>query len=201
MWLLFASFVGVEPDRPVDDEEVQRLVRSARVGNALAARRLYALHVRRLFRAVRPLCASEAEAEDVVQEAFLKALGALTRYEPREGSRFIAWLTTIGLNTASKHARGRRRSVELSPERLEVLRGAEGEDPEKRALRDALLSALAELPERERRILSLRYGAELTSAEVARLAGVSEANVRKICERQRRRLLERLTEGPRQEAR
>ena len=61
-------------------------------------------------------------------------------------------------------------------------------------LRRALLAALAELPERERRAVSLRYGAELPAAEVAELLGLSEANVRKICERARARLAERLGE-------
>ena len=58
----------------------------------------------------------------------------------------------------------------------------------------ALLEAMAELAPREREVVSLRYGAELTAAEVGAALGLGEANVRKICERQRKDLLERLQE-------
>ncbi len=68
--------------------------------------------------------------------------------------------------------------------------GATTEDAQLR--KQALLKALAELPERDRKIVCLRYGAELSAEEVEEVTHVSAANVRKICERQRKALLERL---------
>ena len=58
--------------------------------------------------------------------------------------------------------------------------------------KNALLEALAELPERDRAVLSLRYGGELSAPEVAQALGLSAANVRKICERRRAELLAKL---------
>ncbi len=59
-------------------------------------------------------------------------------------------------------------------------------------LRIAMLTALQELPERDRQVVTLRYGGELSVAEVAQVASLSEPNVRKICERRRAALLQRI---------
>ena len=58
--------------------------------------------------------------------------------------------------------------------------------------RRALLVALGELPERERAIVSLRYGAELNASEIAATLGLEPATIRKILERARTRLGERI---------
>ena len=58
--------------------------------------------------------------------------------------------------------------------------------------RRALLIALAELPERERMIVSLRYGAELNASEIGTAVGIEPATVRKMLERARTRLGDRI---------
>ena len=202
MFLLFATFLGADPAGPVDEEEVLRLVRAVGQGNRSAARRLYGTFVAKVFRVARPLCDSDAEAEDVVQDAFMKAFEGIHRFAPRRDSRFAAWLCTIALNCARKRRRGTERVDTLDPRQMADLREAApaaadspGDEAEHAQRRDALLAALAALPERDRRVVTLRYGAELTAAEVGQACGLSEANVRKICERQRRGLLSRLS-GP-----
>lgn len=198
MWVLFAAaFVGAEPQgpAPADEEEVQRLVRLARSGDRAAARRLYAMHVARLYRVVRGLVQSDADAEDIVQDAFVRALGALARYEPRAGHRFFGWLATIALNLARKRrARAGRLVLAGSAQDVPMQRTASdaAPDDERSALRSALVSALAGLPERDRQVLVLRYGGELEAIEVARIVDTSPENVRKICERGRRQALARL---------
>lgn len=188
-----------EADGVVDEasgQEVESLVRRAQSGDRSAARDLYRLHAQRLWRVVRPLCASDADAEDVVQDAFVKAFGALDRYQPRPGLRFLSWLSTIALNTARNRARklGRLRLVEpVVLTRVQEAAGptelADTHDPR---LRIAMLTALQELPERDRQVVTLRYGGELSVAEVAQVASLSEPNVRKICERRRAALLQRI---------
>jgi RNA polymerase sigma-70 factor, ECF subfamily len=196
MFLLFAAFYTGPEERPADEEEVLELVHEAQVGNARAARRLYALHVGRVFRAVRPLCGSEAEAEDVTHDTFVDALTHLPRFSPRPDARFVGWLLTLALNRARKRRARAGRAEKLPPEVLRPQHSAVDEGSSVR--KQLLLKALGELPERDRQILSLRYGAELTADEVAKVVSVSSANVRKICERRRRALLERLG-GPGQE--
>lgn len=197
--LLFAALLAESRSAPPEEREVQALVAEARRGSQPAARRLYALHAAVLFRTVRPLCRNEADAEDVVQETFVKALSALDRYEQRPGKRFLSWLVAIGLNGARKAIRRRRRVTEMAPDRLSLVREATpssddpaGEQLDRQRQRAVLLRLLDELDDRDREILTLRYAAELSVAEVAELSGVGPANVRKICERQRRRLLDRL---------
>jgi len=206
VYLLFAILVG-RPDRapgPGDlaeprEAEVQSLVRRSRAGDTEAMGALYESYAERVYRSVRPLCGSAAETEDVVQDTFMKAFASLHGYQKRDSHRFIAWLSTIALNGArNQSARGRRqrelrerdraREVTEAPQTPEsALLGAEA--------RGRLLRALEALPKRDREVLSLRYGASLEAIEVAAACALSAANVRKICERQRRRLLAELTTG------
>lgn len=193
MFFVFATLMGGEAG-PVDEAVVVSLLDAARVGNPRAARRLYALHVTRLYRALRPLCASDADAEDAVQAAFVDALSHLSRYSPREGRRFLSWLVTLGLNRVRKSFRSSAR-VETDSETVSAVLdrdAATNEDTQVR--RSALLKALATLPERDCQVVSLFYGAELSADEVAETTGVSASNVRKICERQRKALLTMLGE-------
>lgn len=197
MFVLFAllslSLGAPGPERPLDEASIQRLVEAARRGDREALGRLYTEHVARVFRAVRAMCRNDAEAEDVTHESFAKAFAALDRYEPKAGARFVSWLLTIAQNTARKRGKQQSRSVSVEPETLAELGGvSEGVEAELGALRTALLAGLADLDERDRWVMCLRYGGDLEAAEVAEITGLSQANVRKICERQRKRLLEHL---------
>lgn len=188
MFLVFATLMGGEAG-PVDEAEVVELIGAARVGNPRAARRLYALHVTRLYRALRPMCPSDADADDAVQAAFVDALSHLSRYAPREGRRFLSWLVTLGLNRVRKSFRSSSR-VETSSETVSAVLDRDVSTTEDTQVRRAaLLKALGTLPERDRQVVSLFYGAELSADEVADALGLSAANVRKICERQRKALL------------
>ncbi len=186
MFVFFATFYTSEsPDNP-GEEEIQQWVRAARVGNARAARRLYDVHVARVFRAVRGLCDSEAEAEDVTQDTFIDALGHLNRYAPEKGKPFMLWLVTLALNRARKRRRRTGREKATDDEQLHAALEEKpgGLNEEALIRRRTLLTLLATLPERDRRVVSLYFGAELSADEVAQTVGTSAANVRKICERQ-----------------
>ena len=198
MYLAFATLLplGVAPAKGESSDDILELIAAAQDGSSKAASRLYELHVTAVYRTVRPLCRNEAEAEDTVQEAFARAFESLDRYVPQNGSRFVSWLLTIALNVARKTLRKRKKvDVTVGEFRPDV-------EPDETALADVqldrartrrvLLELLTTLPERDREILTLRYGGELAVAEVATISRTSEANVRKICERNRRRLLERL---------
>lgn len=179
---------------PLDEPAVLRLVEQARGGDRVALQRLYGQHVNRVFRTVRGLLRSAAEAEDVTQDAMLIALTSLDRYSPRSGTRFAAWLTTIAVNTARRRFRRRRPELTATGE-LPDLPAADadfGDDLDSARQRAALTQAVAQLEPREREIVSLRYGAELNAAEIAAQLRMEPANVRKILERTRARLGERI---------
>jgi RNA polymerase sigma-70 factor, ECF subfamily len=176
------------------EDAVLRLVDQARAGDRAARQRLYRQHVGRVFRTVRGMLRSDAEAEDVTQDAMLTALTSLDRYSPRSGTRFAAWLTTIAVNTTRRRFRRRRPELTATGELPDV---ADTEGDIAGALdlarqRAALLQALAELEPREREIVSLRYGSDLNATEIAAQLRMEPANVRKILERARLRLGERI---------
>jgi RNA polymerase sigma-70 factor, ECF subfamily len=179
---------------PLAEEAIARLVEEARAGDSGARRRLYLQHVDRVFRVVRGLLKSDADAEDVTQDAMLKVLTSLHTYRPRGDARFAAWVVAIAVNTARR--RFRRRRPELTdtgdlPDLAGDVADPEG-DLDRSRRRRALLVALAELPEREREIVSLRYGAELNASEIGATVGIEAATVRKILERTRVRLGDRI---------
>ena len=123
-----------------------------------------------MFRTVRGLLRSDAEAEDVTQDAMLTALTSLHRYSPRSDTRFIAWVTTIAINTTRRRFRRRRPELTATGELPDVPSNEAdlGDDLDGKRQRAALLQALAELTAPEREIVSLRYGAELNATEIAR---------------------------------
>ena len=189
---VFSLAFGALPDAPPEDE-IQALLAAARRGAPDAARRLYRLFVDRVYRAVRSLSASDADAEEVTQDSFVKAFAALDRYRPRAGKPFLAWLMTIALNTArSRGRRLARRARREAPAPEHEPQDASAPDPEerllRRELRRVLLDALAGLPERDREVVVLRYCSGLKAPAVAEALGLQAANVRKICQRRRSEL-------------
>ena len=179
---------------PLAEDAILRLVEQARSGDSSARQALYVQHVDRVFRTVRGMLRSDADAEDVTQDAMLTVLTSLHKYRPRPDARFAAWVTTVAVNTARRRFRRRRPDLtdtgDLPDTPDEAVNPVDGLDRARR--RRALLIALAELSERERTIVSLRYGADLTATEIGAAVGVEPATIRKMLERARTRLGERI---------
>ena len=196
--LLFAAFsrrLG-ETVEPLGEDALARVVERARAGDAGARRVLYEQHVDRVYRTVRGMLRSDADAEDVTQDAMLTVLTSLHKYRPRPESRFAAWVTTIAANTARRRFRRRRPELTATGD-LPDLPDREA-DPvgnlDRARQRRALLTALAELTERDRTVVSLRYGADLDATEIGTAIGLQPAAVRKLLERARTRLGTRIDE-------
>lgn len=196
LWWLFnaLSVLFGADSEALEEDAVLELVERARAGDRAARQRLYRQHVQRVFRTVRGMLRSDAEAEDVTQDAMLTALTSLDRYSPRSGTRFAAWLTTIAINTTRRRFRRRRPELTVTGDLPEVADPSSdpAEDIDLARQRAALLQALAELEPREREIVSLRYGSDLNATEIAAQLRMEPANVRKILERARASLGERI---------
>jgi RNA polymerase sigma-70 factor, ECF subfamily len=93
-----------------DDTET---VAQARAGDADAFRRLVERHSRSVFRLAYRMTRNEHDAEDVVQEAFLKAYRNLDRFEER--AHFGSWIYRIAANCAYDSLRARERRQESDP--------------------------------------------------------------------------------------
>lgn len=189
LFAALSSRLGGDDER-LPEDAILSLVEQARAGDAGARRALYTQHVDQVFRTVRGMLRSDADAEDVTQDALLTVLTSLGRYTPRAGARFSTWVTTIAINTVRRRFRRRRPELTATGELPET--AGEMVDPigalDRARQRRALLTALGELPERERTIVSLRYGAERNASEIAAIVGLEAAAVRKTLERTRTRL-------------
>jgi RNA polymerase sigma factor (sigma-70 family) len=132
--------------------------------------RLYTEEAPRLFAFLAYRTGDRALAEDLLADAFERALRARKRYDPRRGSA-RTWLYSIALNLLRDHAR--RAAAEGRA--LERAAAGVGGPPDPLAAvdeRDAVARALGELAPEEREAIALRFGAELSVPEIAKLLDV-----------------------------
>jgi RNA polymerase sigma-70 factor (ECF subfamily) len=176
------------------------LVALARRGEAAAFGEIMRRNNRHLFRAARSVLRDDAEAEDVVQEAYLRAFRGLAGF--RGDASLSTWLTRIALNEALGRLRRRRDTVAL--EAIEAAQEGEGArilmfptaqaggDPEgaaaRREIRRLLEEAIDELPEAFRPVLVARDVDGMSVEETAQVLGVRPETVRTRLHRARRLL-------------
>jgi RNA polymerase sigma-70 factor (ECF subfamily) len=155
-----------------------------------------------LYRTALRLTGVPADAEDLVQDTYLKAFRAEGTFAP--GTNLRAWLFTILHNTARNRARDRARDtvtadsekVDLAADQPTYDRSAIVATPETLLMRDTLApelqSALDSLPEAFRQAVWLRDVEEFSYAEIADILNVPSGTVMSRISRGRRMLLERL---------
>jgi RNA polymerase sigma-70 factor (ECF subfamily) len=169
--------------------------RAAR-GDHEAYAQLVRPHEQVAYRVAVAITGWNADAQEAVQNAHVKAYGSLRRF--RRGAAFRPWLLKIVANEAHNVRRAERRHERLSLRaagRHEVADAATEETAIARAEAGAVIRALAELPEPDRLALALRYFADLSDAEAAVIAGTSPGTFRVRLVRARRRLQKRLEEA------
>jgi RNA polymerase sigma-70 factor (ECF subfamily) len=184
------------------DSEVVERVRAGETG-------LYELLMRRynqrVFRVIRSVLTDEAEAEDVLQDAWVRAYEHLDQFAGRAG--FSTWVTRIGYYEALARARKHKRWAPLENTEGELMPEVErrqtgAETPEAKAMRaqlgKMLQAAVDGLPESYRSVFVLREVEQLSTAETAECLGLSEEAVKTRLHRSRALLRRDLEEraGP-----
>jgi len=174
----------VTTDRDVD----QVLVECVLNGDKRAFELLVLKYQRKLMRLVLYFVKDHAQAEDLVQETFIKAYRALSNF--RGESAFYTWLYRIGVNTAKNYLMSQRRRVPTSTdtdsqdaENLDVADGLrESSTPESvlatKQLAQTVNDAMAALPEELRVAISLREIEGLSYDEIAEMMGCPIGTVR-----------------------
>jgi len=162
------------------DEEVVASILQGETG-------LYEIIMRRynqrLYRIARSILQADAEAEDVLQDTYVRAYQNLHQFAGR--SRFAAWLTRIAVNEALARRKYSHRLLEIEgmpPEKQETLLTSRSMSPEHQAatrelsalLEDAILS----LPDAYRPVLMMRDVEEMSTIETAAALDLSEENVK-----------------------
>jgi RNA polymerase sigma-70 factor (ECF subfamily) len=156
----------------MDAEDVER----ARAGDREAFRLLVERHSRNVFRLAFRLTGNESDAEDVVQEAFLKAYRNLSAFESR--ANFSTWLFRIAANCSYDLLRSRARRPEdpLEPGDEPLPLPSSGPSPDRLArsaeVRRRAETALARLTPSERTAFVLRHHEGLSIAEIGAALGL-----------------------------
>jgi RNA polymerase sigma-70 factor (ECF subfamily) len=168
---------------------------------ALRAEELCRTYAERVFRFAAMVARGNAEAEDIAQEALLKAIRKLDAYDPSRGS-VETWLWSIVVSAARDAGRAARRRVALW-ERLNRL-PEPSESVESIVLdrlSDAqLLDAVRSLAPRDRTLIALRFGAGLDHASTGAAVGISAAAATMALRRALHNLRSRLEEPDEQDA-
>ena len=134
-------------------------------------------HSRALFAIAYAILQNREEAEDVVQDALVKAWKK--RWRVRDPEKFPAWLAMIARHRAHDVFR-KRRTVPLSTTIDEVIEPSSVVDPNGSDLDQQLRSALAALPELHRSAITLRYFEEMDYRSIEKLLGITDGALRGI---------------------
>jgi len=167
--------------RPLEPFDESDAVERARGGDHGAYGELVTRYQALAGRTAYVITGSAADADDVVQEAFVKAYYALGRF--RAGAPFRPWFLRIVANEARNRrvAAGRRPTVELDAA-LDRPSGETALSPEDAALaadlRRGLLTAIDRLREDDRLVLAYRYFLDLSEAEMAEALGIARGTVK-----------------------
>jgi RNA polymerase sigma-70 factor, ECF subfamily len=139
---------------------------------------------------------SVSDAEDLTQETFERALRAWDSFDERKGS-MRTWLLAIARNALVDH--GRRQSSHsrtgIAWRGVRLAEAKESGPEETLGLSPQLANALEGLRQRERSVLALRFGADLSTPEIAEFLDLSTANVQQILSRSLRKLRRELKDS------
>lgn len=161
-----------------DFDEVE-VVEAAKTGDQEALGRLYDHYLPRVYRYVMARLGVAEDAEDVTAEIFLRVIDNLHTYTFR-GLPFGAWVFRIARNETVSHVR-RQRTRGVSAELTDAIPDVNADHMSAVELQLTIAEvrqAAERLPEAQRQVIALRFGAGLNVAETARALGKSENNVK-----------------------
>jgi RNA polymerase sigma-70 factor (ECF subfamily) len=193
------------PQSQIDRNEAELIERICR-GESELFYELVQPYERSVFMAALAIVENEADAEEVAQEAVLKAFSNLKTF--RSEAKFSTWLVQITINEARMRRRKDRKNLYESidegkateegdyiPVDFADWREIPSEALERDQLKRALAKALASLGEKYREVFVLRDVQQLSIAETARILGITEASVKTRLLRARLQMRDALAPG------
>ena len=186
-----------KPKSTLERTTERELIGLAHAGSGAAICEIMRRNNRRLYRAARSIIGTDWEAEEVVQDAYVRAFRALGAF--RQEAALGIWLTRIVINEAQGRLRGRRPMLPLTAlddktmgEIIQFPRGALNADPERQAavreIRLLLEAAIDALPVPFREVFMLRHVEGLTTEETAQALSIEPETVKTRLHRARTRL-------------
>jgi RNA polymerase sigma-70 factor (ECF subfamily) len=174
------------------EPEIEWMAR-IRDGDMEAFRLLVEAHQSRVINTISKLLGSDAEAEDLAQQVFIRVWRSAARYQPT--AKFTTWLFRITRNLVFNELRRRKHFADQGEDSPEPAERAEREPDRvllEEELQKAIQTAIQELPEAQRMAIVLRRYEEMPYEEIARVMGTTVPAVKSILFRARAELRERL---------
>ncbi len=168
--------------KSLSDEDV---VRRVLAGETALFEIIMRRHNQRLYRVARAILRDDGEAEDVMQDAYVRAYRNLAQFEGR--AKFSTWLTRIAVHEAlsRKQRRGNMQEldamVESDKDRIQQMRSREATPEQNVAageMRGVLESAIGKLPEKYRTVFVLREVEGMSTTETADSLELTEENIK-----------------------
>jgi RNA polymerase sigma-70 factor (ECF subfamily) len=190
---------AIEPaSRGIEASRSKELVRAARSGSAVAFTELMEIYAQRVYRKLLIITKNREDAEDALQDTFLRAYRGLPAFEER--ASFYTWVTTIAINSALMILRQRRNRSEVSFDRA----SATEEDFPVLEFQDTrptpeyicvhrqryahTLRSIRKLQPRLRQVIEMQMMDKRSTREIAQALDISEAAVKSRLRRARMRL-------------
>lgn len=176
--------VAVSADRRHEGLPDEDVVRRVRAGETALYEIILRRYNQRLYRVARAILRNDAEAEDVMQDAYVRAYEHLDQFAGR--APFSTWLTRIAVHESLARLRRRNRVQQLDEAEHEggasMNLAAQSPDPEQSAtgaqLRELLEEAVMNLPVSYRTVIMMRDIEEMSTAETAEALDLTEDNVK-----------------------
>ena len=158
----------------------------AKAGDRGAMHELYERNRSRIYTLAYRYVGNVADAEDILQDTFIKAFSSLQRCQLNENSYFATWLYRIAVNCSLDHFRRRQRhgnNVELNKKLLAAVENEDDATPESEYVRNEsaqqVRRVLERLTDRKRMVVVLRHYQQLKISEIAATMGCSQGSVKK----------------------
>lgn len=147
----------------------------------------------KVFNLALRICGNREEAEEIAQDAFLKAFRSLKSFKMK--SSFTTWLYRIVYNTAISLVRSRKKVVlsleEFPAEAIDFYSENSTENDAENEYRNSLVNfALQKLNEEERALISMYYYDEMDSEEISQVTGLIKSNIKVKLFRARQKMIE-----------
>jgi RNA polymerase sigma-70 factor (ECF subfamily) len=163
-------------------QEEQSLIRRAQQRDQVALTQLYEENFDRIYRYIVLKIGDRTEAEDMTQQVFLNALQSISSYKWK-GMPFTSWLYRIAHNQVVDYFRKKSKRATVPLDESLPIPAADG-DPkyqiERKVEIETIVLATKKLTQSQQEVISLRFGGELSIAEVAGVMGKSEGAVKAL---------------------
>jgi RNA polymerase sigma-70 factor (ECF subfamily) len=187
--------VSTPPTEGIPDE--RRLVDRARNGDVAAQTVLFDYYWPKVVRYTFAHCGNQEDAEDLASEVFLRMVESISRFQWREQIPFTAWLFRIAHNQVISHYRRHENALPLPEDgAIDPPAGdAPDEEVEQKMEFDEVFRIAGRLPKLQQDVLRLRFAADLSLADTARILEKKENNVKQLQHKALARMRQLLESG------